>query len=192
MDEYRELFICEHCKNPLIVGIINIVKDQAQCIAKCKKGHKKIIKLPMNDKLKWIDVLTEQIYHCRCGEELTDLKMSSSGGITNLVLYCKKHHERTRKIPTILWNAISSTRSKLLEESLVIQEDDLQEPSSIDMKSAASSVKVAQIAPEQTVSTISIPENNDTNSSKPSFCPTCGEPLPEGATKFCPSCGMEL
>ncbi|MHA1271202.1 MAG: zinc ribbon domain-containing protein [Candidatus Helarchaeota archaeon] len=195
MDAYEEIFICDRCNNPFIVGIVNIVKDQAHCIVKCKKGHKKIIKLPMDDKMKWIVPLTKYIYQCRCGAELTDLKMSTSGGITYLTLYCKKHKERSRKIPSILWTLISNTRMQLSEDTLIVlDEKELPPPPESTQQSLqqnSNPIITPQAELPQNVATISIPQEEPTTTNH-SFCPICGEPLPEGATKFCPSCGMEL
>ncbi|MHA1229653.1 MAG: zinc ribbon domain-containing protein [Candidatus Helarchaeota archaeon] len=194
MSNYAELFTCERCGNPLVAGIVTIVKDNANVISKCIKGHKKTIKLPMEDMIKWIDILTKHIYQCRCGEELTDLKMSTTGETTNLTLYCKTHKERPRKIATILWTAISNARAKMLEKELVIEEDSETPPpppqkqAPIVKEPIPSTPKINQ----ETVISPSLPEKEDLETHKSRICPTCGETLPEDATKFCPYCGMEL
>ena len=85
LTDYDELFICEKCENPLVAGIISIVKDSAICVCKCRKGHKKTIRLPMKEKKDWIAILTKYIYQCRCGNDLTDLKMYTTGDITGYI-----------------------------------------------------------------------------------------------------------
>ncbi|MBD3228112.1 MAG: hypothetical protein GF329_07980 [Candidatus Lokiarchaeota archaeon] len=190
---YEDLFTCEKCGNILVAGIIQIVEDKVKCKCACKKGHKKIIELPMKDKINWIVPLTAHIYKCLCGNEVTDLKMNTSGDKTDLVLYCEKHKNRKRKIDTILWNDISNARSKILESQVVVEEE-FEVPPPPPPPTSLEQVNRPEVPTnnESSVNTIGIPEDEKTEKDQTAFCPVCGQVLPEGATKFCPSCGSEL
>jgi len=195
LEKYDELFTCQKCKNPFIVGVINIVKDNAVCKCACVKGHKMIVKLPMSDKVKWIVPLTKHVYLCYCGAELTDLKMSSSGEVSNILLYCKKHKERSRKIDTIIWNSIVATKTKLSESLLEIDEQiPSMPPNSQTIPSASPLPKQEQpvnAIPETPIA-ISPPQNQSSETKKANFCSACGELIPEESLRFCVHCGSEL
>lgn len=196
LTNYEDLFICEKCKNPLTAGIVRINRDVAQCTTACKNNHKKTIELPMADKLNWIKPLTKAIYRCRCGEECTDLKMSTIGEITKLILYCKKHNKRNRKIDTILWNSISIARNELLESPLVVEQESSPPPppppTPDNILEITPNSKLENNSSVKSVQTVAIPESEAPSQAETSFCPTCGEVLPEGATKFCPNCGSAI
>ena len=195
--DYETMFKCSKCGNPFVVGIVIIEKDKAKCKCGCRKGHKKTILLPMSEKMNWIDQLTLHIYQCRCGNSVTDLKITTSGEMTNLVLYCNKHKERTRKIATILWNYISSSRSQMLTSSEYVDiEEDLPPPpppppQTIQQNLSTQPIKTPQILPQTSVNTIPIPQDKDLDQAKAAFCPVCGAVLSE-AVKFCTVCGSEI
>jgi hypothetical protein len=192
LTDYEDLFFCEKCKTPLTAGIVRINRDVAQCTTACKNNHKKIIELPMSDKLNWIKPLTKAIYRCRCGEECTDLKMITTGEIIKLILYCKKHNKRNRKIDTILWNSISIARNELLESPFVVEQELPPPPTPENVLEITPNPKPAPNTSVESVQIVAIPKSEAPNQTETAFCPTCGEALPEGATKFCPNCGSAI